>query len=151
MVTFVFKKMLWKLFFFYLFPFFFSPKSSVLTSVSPPWEQQARNAQTPVGHNPVGIKYRSLWNLSSQEQEELWWGAGVHMDLPALYAYAGPFLQIFKLLLILFPLDGNLHLSSSAGPLPKVLQRREVICPWVIRADTTYTRNSQCINNVLAN
>lgn len=70
---------------------------------------------------------------------------------PLFMHMQGISLQIFQLLLILFPLDGNLHLSSSAGPLPEVFQQREVICPQVIRADTTYTRNSQCINNVLAN
>lgn len=76
----------------------------------------------------------------------------VSIWIPLLFMHMqGTSLQIFQLLLILLPLDGNLHLSSSAGPLPKVLQQREVICPQVIRADTTYTRNSQCINNVLAN
>lgn len=93
MVLFVFKRMLWKVFLFLNFfsIFSFSAKSFVLTSVSPHWEQQAQNAQIPTGHNPVGIKYRSLWDMSSQEQEELCWGAGVHMDLSALYAYAGHF------------------------------------------------------------
>lgn len=62
-----------KFFFFLIFfsIFSFSAKSFVLTSVSPHWEQQAQNAQIPTGHNPVGIKYRSLWDMSSQEQEEL--------------------------------------------------------------------------------
>lgn len=37
-------------------------------------------------HNPVDINSRSLCNVSSQEQEELLWEAGVRMDHSALYA-----------------------------------------------------------------
>lgn len=151
MVTFVFKKMLWKLFFLISFlfsfllkapcsPLFHRPGNSKLGMLRPLWAIILLVLNT--DHSGTGLA-RS--KRSCGEGQVSIWISLLFMHMQ------GPSLQIFKLLLILFPLDGNLHLSSSAGPLPKVLQRREVICPWVIRADTTYTRNSQCINNVLAN
>lgn len=58
------------------------------------------------------------------------------MDCSALYQHAGFSLKIFKLFLILLPLDGSLWLSFTPGLLPEVLQQGKVICPWVISTDT---------------
>lgn len=154
MVMCVLKKMLWEVFpFFFFFLSFFS---FFLKALCSPLFHHTGNSKLGMLRSPwatillvLSSDHSGTFLASSRrscgEGQGSIWISLLFMHMQSIS------LQIFQLLLVLFPLDGNLHLSSSAGPLPKVLQGREVICPWVIRADTTYTRNSQCINNVLAN
>ena len=69
--------------------------------------------------NPVDINRRLLCKTSSQEQEEMLWGAGVHVDHSALYAYAGSLPSDFQAASYLLCFRQELRVVFLCWPSPQ--------------------------------